>query len=188
MRLGPYNLALVSCYLVPVWGEEAMKALTSPYSGLTDPVHAAAAIRLRTFLDLGPDGIMQAANALAAFKLLVVASLVAYLIEFARTLFSARVPDRATVNVVLIFTVAAVAIWIMPALAFDGAAAKQAHVAQLLLVAGALFLITVERHVDEIAAARIRPLMRAKSGSEAGTKSGTEATTVTGSETPAPHY
>lgn len=178
MRLGPYNLALVSCYLVPVWGAEAMRALTSPYSGLTDPVHAGAAIRLRSFLDLGSDGLMQAANGLAAFKLLVVASLLAYLIEFARAVVSDREPDRATVNVVLIFAVAAVAIWIMPALAFDGAAAQHAHVAQLLLVASTLFLITVERHVDEIAAARVAPLVGAR----------TEATTVTGSETPAPHY
>jgi hypothetical protein len=176
MRLGPYNLALVGCYLVPAWGSEAMRALTSPYSGLTDPVHAAAAIRLRTFFELGPDGLVQAANGLAAFKLLVVASLVAYLIEFARAVVSDRAPDRATVNVVLIFTVAAVAIWIMPALAFDGAAAKHAHVAQLLMVASALFLLTVERHVDELIAAKAKPVVT------------TQAMPVTGSETPAPHY
>ena len=45
-RLGPYNLALVACYTAPTWGAEAIKALTSPYGGLIDPVHAAAAVRL----------------------------------------------------------------------------------------------------------------------------------------------
>ena len=159
MRLGPYNLALVACYLLPTWGAEAVKALKAPYFGLIDPVHAAAAARLRALLDLGPDGIIQTASGLAAFKLVVVASLVAYLIEFIRAVFSKRVPDRATVNVVLAFTVATVAIWIMPALAFDGAAAAPAHVAQLLMVAGALFLITVERHLDDVAAARAKPML-----------------------------
>jgi hypothetical protein len=156
MRLGPYNLALVACYLVPAWGSEAVKALTSPYFGLVDPLQASAAVRLRDLLELGPDGVLPAASALAAFKLLVVASLVAYLIDFARTIFSERVLDRATVNVVLAFAVAAVAIWIMPALAFDGAVAREAHVAQLLMVAGALFVITVERHVEDLAAARAK--------------------------------
>ena len=152
-HLGPYNLALVACYFAPVWGSEAISALTSPYGGLTDPVHAGAAIRLRMLLDLAPEQLLDAATWLAAFKLVVVASLVAYVIEFSRAVAAERAPDRATTNTVLVLAVAAVAIWIMPALAFEPAAATHAHVAQLLLVAGALIVITIERHIEELAAA-----------------------------------
>src|SRR5215510_16457338 len=79
-RLGPYNLALAACYFAPVWSSEAIRALTSPYAGLTDPMHAAAAIRLRVLLGLAPEQLLDVAGYLAAFKLVVVASLVAYVI------------------------------------------------------------------------------------------------------------
>ena len=61
-RLGPYNLALVACYTAPTWGAEAIKALTSPYGGLIDPVHAAAAVRLRAILNLPPEQLLDVAN------------------------------------------------------------------------------------------------------------------------------
>jgi len=152
-NLGPYNLALAACYFAPVWGWEAIGALTSPYGGLTDPVHAGAAIRLRMLLDLAPEQLLDAASWLAAFKLVAVASLVAYVIEFGRAVLGGRAPDRATTNAVLVLAVATVAIWIMPALAFEPASATPAHVAQLLLVAGALIVITIERHIEELATA-----------------------------------
>jgi hypothetical protein len=172
-RLGPYNLALAACYFAPVWTSEAIGALTSPYVGLTDPIHAGAAIRLRGFLGFAPERLFDVASCLAAFKLVVVASLVAYVIEFSRAIVANRAPDRATTNTVLVLAVAAVAIWIMPALAFEPAAATHAHVAQLLLVAGALIVITIERHLEEIAAAAA-PVTRTRPSAEAGT--------------PAPHY
>ena len=172
-RLGPYNLALAACYFAPVWSSEAIGALTSPYVGLTDPIHAGAAIRLRGFLGFAPERLFDVASCLAAFKLVVVASLVAYVIEFSRAIVADRAPDRATTNTVLVLAVAAVAIWIMPALAFDPAAATHAHVAQLLLVAGALIVITIERHLEEMAAAAA-PGTRTRPSAEAGT--------------PAPHY
>ena len=167
--LGPYNLALAACYFAPVWSSEAVRALTSPYAGLTDPMHAGAAIRLRALLGLAPEQLSDVASYLAAFKLIVVAALVAYVIEFSRSVLTARAPDRATTNAVLALAVAAVAIWIMPALAFDPAAATHAHVAQLLLVAGALIVITIERHIEEMA-----PATTPEPSAEAGT--------------PAPHY
>ena len=170
-RLGPYNLALAVCYVAPVWASEAVTCLTSPYAGLTDPIHAAAAIRLRTLLDLAPERLFDVASYLAAFKLIVVASLVAYVIEFSRAVLADRAPDRATTNTVLALAVAAVAIWIMPALAFDPTAATHAHVAQLLLIAGALIVITIERHIEEVAAT-------AAPAREPSAEAGT----------PAPHY
>jgi hypothetical protein len=152
-RLGPYNLALVACYAAPTWGTEAIKALTSPYGGLVDPVHAAAAVRLRTILNLPPERLLDVANWLAAFKLVVVAALLAYVIEFGRAVLSNRAPDRATTDTVLALAVVAVATWIMQALVFDPTAVTQAHVAQLLMVAGALIVSTIERHIEDMAAA-----------------------------------
>ena len=167
-RLGPYNLALAACYFAPVWSSEAIGALMSPYVGLTNPIHAGAAIRLRVLLGFGPERLFDVASGLAAFKLVVVASLVAYVIEFSRAIVANRAPDQATTNTVLVLAVAAVAIWIMPALAFEPTAATHAHVAQLLLVAGALIVITIERHLEEMAAA-VAPAVSAGPSAEAGT-------------------
>jgi len=165
-RLGPYNLALVACYAAPTWGTEAVKALTSPYGGLIDPVHAAAAVRLRVILKLAPERLLDVANWLAAFKLVVVAALLAYVIEFARAVLSDRAPDRATTDTVLALAVVAVAVWVMQAIVFDPTAVTEAHVAQLLLVAGALIVSTIERHVDDMEAAARGA---GASASEAGT-------------------
>ena len=41
--LGCVNAALVSLYFVPVWGGDALRALTSPYNGFEDRVQATAA-------------------------------------------------------------------------------------------------------------------------------------------------
>jgi uncharacterized membrane protein YwzB len=92
------------------------------------------------------------ANWLAAFKLVVVAALLAYVIEFGRAVLSDRAPDRATTDTVLALAVVAVAIWIMQAIVFDPTAVTQAHVAQLLMVAGALIVSTIERHIEDMAA------------------------------------
>jgi uncharacterized membrane protein YwzB len=165
-RLGPYNLALVACYAAPTWGAEAIKALTSPYSGLIDPVHAAADVWLRAILNLPPERLLDVASWLAAFKLVVVAALLAYVIEFGRAVLSDRAPDRATTDTVLGLAVVAVAIWILQALVFDPTAVTQAHVAQLLMVAGALIVSTIERHIEDMVAAA--QLARANAA-EAGT-------------------
>jgi hypothetical protein len=168
-RLGPYNLALVACYAAPTWGAEAVKALTSPYGGLIDPVHAAAAVRLRVILKLAPERLLDVANWLAAFKLVVVAALLAYVIEFARAVLSDRAPDRATTDTVLGFAVVAVAIWIMQALVFDPTVVTESHVAQLLMVAGALIVSTIERHIEDMAASTALAGHGGASGAEAGT-------------------
>ena len=67
-RLGPYNLALVACYTAPTWGAETIKALTSPYGGLIDPVHAAAAVRLRAILNLPPEQLLDLVGPLQALR------------------------------------------------------------------------------------------------------------------------
>ena len=97
---------------------------------------------------------------------MVVAALLAYVIEFARAVLSDRAPDRATTDTVLALAVVAVAIWVMQAIVFDPTAVTEAHVAQLLLVAGALIVSTIERHVDDMEAVA---KLAGASAAEAGT-------------------
>ena len=118
-RLGPVNLVLLALYFAPIWGIDAMRALMSPFSGLDDPAHAAAAIYVGRLFDLRFDGLMLTANVLAGIKLVIAAGFLAYVIEFARALAVGRDVDRATLDVVLMAAVGAILVWAMPALAFD---------------------------------------------------------------------
>jgi hypothetical protein len=148
-RLGAANLALISVYFAPMWGRDAVRALMSPYNGLEDKVHSAAAIYFRQLFDLGLDGLMRTSNVLAGVKLVIAAGFVAYAIEYARSLFSGRDVDRGTVDVVLALAFAGIAVWALPALALDDAALVRTYATQLLLVAGAVIVILVERHVEQ---------------------------------------
>ena len=80
-------------------------------------------------------------------------------------MLSDRAPDRATTDTVLALAVVAVAIWIMQAIVFDPTAVTQAHVAQLLMVAGALIVSTIERHIEDMAATT---RLAARAGAKAG--------------------
>ena len=114
--LGAANAALVSLYFAPVWGADAIRALTSRFSGFEDRVHATAAGYFRAMLDLGVDGLMRTANVLAAIKLVAAMAFVAYLIDFARALVVGREPDRETLDAVLVLAGAAIMLWAWPAL------------------------------------------------------------------------
>ena len=145
-RLGLFNLALVAAYFVPVWGIDALRALLSPFGGLEDRAQAAAIGLIPQLFDVGSHGLMRASNIFAAMKLVVTAGFVAYLIEYARALAVAREPDRETVDVVLALAAAAAAIWTIAALAQGDAALIRLHATQVVLVAGAVIVVTVERH------------------------------------------
>jgi hypothetical protein len=147
-RLGAANLVLVSLYFAPVWGRDAIRTLMSPYNGLEDRVHSAAAVYVRTVFDLSSDGLMLAANMLAGLKLVIAAGFLAYAIEYARASASDRDVDRATVDVVLALAIAGIAIWALPALALGDAALVRLYSTQLLLVGGAIVVILVERHIE----------------------------------------
>ena len=86
---------------------------------------------------------------LAATKLVVTAGFVAYLIEFARALVTGREPNRETTEAVLLISVLTVVLWAVPALALDDVALIRLHATQLLLIAGAVVVITIERHIEE---------------------------------------
>jgi hypothetical protein len=150
-RLGPVNLVLLALYFAPIWGIDAMRALMSPFSGLDDPAHAAAAICVGRLFDLRFDGLMLTANVLAGIKLVIAAGFLAYVIEFARALAVGRDVDRATLDVVLMAAVGAILVWAMPALAFEDAGLIRLHATQLALVAGAVVVIVIERQIEQSA-------------------------------------
>ena len=147
LTLGSLNLALLSLYFIPVWGRDAIRALISPYNGLEDRAHAAAAIYFRQLFDLGFNGLVLTSHILAGVKLVIVAAFASYLIEFARSLVMRRDADRETIDVVLILAVADIIICVLPALALGDAAVVRLYATQMLLVAGAITIIVVERHL-----------------------------------------
>jgi hypothetical protein len=153
--LGATNLALISLYFAPVWGADAQRLLRSPFSAFDDPAHTGAASFVRQIFDFGIDGLMLTSNVLAGTKLVIAVAFLAYLIEFARALAVGREPDRETLNVVLMLAVAGILIWAVPAFALDDGALIRRCATQLLLVAGAVIVVVVERSSAQ--AAQIEP-------------------------------
>jgi hypothetical protein len=159
-RLGAANLALLPLYFVPVWGADAVRTLKSPFGGFEDRVYGAMANSLQQVFGLGLDGLLGVSNVVAAIKLVAVAGLVAYGIEFARSLVMRRDVDRATLDVVLALTVVAVVTSAVPALALEEAGLIRLYATQILLVAGAVIVITVERHIGQSAPAAAAAVVR----------------------------
>jgi hypothetical protein len=144
-RLGLVNLALVSLYFVPVWGHDALSALTSPYSGFENPAHTAAAVYFRELFNLGLTGLIRTASILAVVKLVIAVAFAAYLIELVRAFALRREPDREIVDVVLLLALVAVGFWMVPALTQGDAVLIRLQATQFLLLVGAAIVITVER-------------------------------------------
>jgi hypothetical protein len=149
-RLGSANLALLSLYFAPVWGIAAVRALTSPYHGLEDGAHAAAAIFFRRLFDLGDGGLILTSHILAGVKLVIAVGFVAYAIEFARALATGRDADPETTDVTLTLAVIGLVVWAVPALALGEGAPIRLHATQMLMVTGAIFVIIVERHMQRV--------------------------------------
>jgi len=147
LSLGAVNLALLSFYFFPVWGREAIRALMSPYNGLNEREHATATIYFCQLFDLSFNGLVLASHVLAGVKLVIAAAFVAYIIEFARSCAIGREPDRETVDVVLILAVVGIILHALPALALGDAAMSRLYATQILLIAGAITIIVVERHI-----------------------------------------
>src|SRR5215831_5765664 len=115
-RLGEVNLALVSLYLVPVWGSQAVRALRSPYNGFDDRAHAAVAAFIRNAFDFGLTGLMRTSSLLSALKLVIAAAFLACLIELARALVTRREPDARTIDAVLLAGLALTTLRMLPLL------------------------------------------------------------------------
>src|SRR5262245_54274749 len=150
-RLGAVNAALVSLYFAPVWGVDAVRTLTSPYYGFEDPAQAAAASYFRALFDLGLDGLLRASSVLAGIKFVIAVAFVAYLIDFARALAVGREPNRETLDAALLLAAAAIMLWAWPALSAADANLIRLDATQFLLLTGAMIVLAVERHMEEIA-------------------------------------
>ena len=150
--LGCVNAALVSLYFVPVWGGDALRALTSPYNGFEDRVQATAAIYFRHLFDFGLDGLVRTSHVLAGIKFVVAMAFAAYVIDFARALVMRREPNRETIDVALLLAATAIMIWAWPALGTGDAGLIRLHATQFLLLTGAMIVIMVERQIEEGAA------------------------------------
>ena len=148
-RLGSVNAALVSLYFALVWGGDGLRALTSPYNGFEDRLHATAAIYFRQLFDFGLDGLIRTANVLAGIKFVIAVAFVAYLIDFTRALIMRREPNRETLDVVLLLASAALMLWAWPALGAGDGGLIRVHATQFLLLTGAMIVILVERHLEE---------------------------------------
>jgi hypothetical protein len=148
-RLGAVNAALVSLYFAPVWGIDALRALTSRYYGFEDRLHAAAVGYYRTLFDLGLDGLMRMSSALSAIKFVIAIGFVAYLIDFARALVVKREPNRETLDAVLVLASSAFMLWAWPALGTGDGGLIRLQATQFLLLTGAMIVLMVERHLEE---------------------------------------
>jgi hypothetical protein len=147
--LGSVNLALLSLYFVPIWGRDAVRALISPYNGLDDRVHAAAAIYFRQLFDLGTNGLILTSHMLAGVKLVIAAGFAAYAIEFLRSWVTGRDSDRETLDVALTLALVGIVIWALPALALGDAELIRLYATQMLMVVGAVIVVTFERHMEQ---------------------------------------
>jgi hypothetical protein len=150
-RLGSVNAALISLYFAPVWGIDAVRALTSPYYGFEHGLHAVAAGYFRATFDLGLDGLVRMSTVLAGLKLVIAVAFVAYLIDFARALLVGREPDRETLDAVLVLAGAAIMLWAWPALGSGDGGLIRLHATEFLLLTGAMIVILVERQLEETA-------------------------------------
>jgi hypothetical protein len=142
---GLANLALVSAYFVPVWGQDALRALTSPYNGFEDRAHAAVAVLVRDLFDFGLEGLLRTSSALAGVKLVIAAGFLAYLIEFAYALAARQMPSRETADQVLVAALAVVTIWLGSAFSLGEADVVRLEATQFLLLVGAALVLTIER-------------------------------------------
>jgi hypothetical protein len=151
IRLGDANLALVSLYFAPVWGRDAVRMLLSPYTAFENRGHAAVAIYLRELFDLGLAGLLRVSGALAGLKLVIAAGFAAYLIEFARAVAVGRELDRATGDGALALAAIGMLTGVMPGLLLGDPVLLSVSATQLLLIAGAVVILTIEGHIERAA-------------------------------------
>jgi hypothetical protein len=154
-RLGSVNAALVALYFAPVWGADALRALTSPFYGFEDRVHAVALGYFRALFDLHLGDLLQLSNVLAGTKFVIAIGFLAYLIDFARALVIGRDVNRETLDTVLVVSAIAMMFWAGPALSTGDPDLVRMHATQFLLLSSAMIVILIERHIEESRTAEI---------------------------------
>jgi hypothetical protein len=134
-------------------GTDAVRALTSPFHGFEDPIHATAVSYFRNLFDFTLDGLIRTAQVFAGIKLVIAVAFVAYLIDFARALVMRREPNRETLDWVLLFASLAIVLWAWPAFGSGEPGLIRLHATQFLLLTGAMVVIVIERQIEERAGA-----------------------------------
>jgi hypothetical protein len=153
-RLGAVNAALISIYFAPFWGMEALRALTSPMYGLQERVHVVSANYYRALFDFGLDGLVRTSYLLSGLKFVVAIGFLAYLIDFTRALAVGRQPNRETLDTVLALAGVSMMLSTWPVLASGDGDLIRLEATRFLLLAGAMLVIAVERHIvveDQVA-------------------------------------
>ena len=148
-RLGAANAALISIYFAPAWGAESLRAMTSPFYGFEDRLHAVAAGYYRALFDLSLDGVLRVSSGLAGLKFVIAIGFVAYLIDFARALVVGREPNRETLDAVLLLASIAIMLWAWPAFGAGDGGLIRLHATQFLLLTGAMIVLLIERQIEE---------------------------------------
>ena len=146
-RLGAVNAALISVYFAPVWGMDALRALTSPVYGLQDRAHVVAAGYYRALFDFGVEGLVRTSYLLSGLKFVVAIGFLAYLIDFARAFVIGRQPNRETLDTVLALAGVSIVFSVWPALGSGDGDLIRLQAAQCLLLTGAAIVIAVERRI-----------------------------------------
>jgi hypothetical protein len=146
-RLGAVNVALISIYFAPVWGTDALRALTSPMYGLQEPAQVMAASYYRALFGFGQDGLVRTSYLLSGLKFVVAIGFLAYLIDFARALVIGRQPNRETIDAVLALAAVSIMLSAGPALAGGDGELLRLLAIQFLMLTGATIVITVDRRV-----------------------------------------
>jgi hypothetical protein len=162
--LASVNAVLVAIYFAPVWGADGLRALISPFHGLEDRVHAAAAGYFCALFNLGLAGLVQTSNMLAALKFVIAIGFVAYLIDFARAVVIGRDTNRETLDFVLALAIIALMLWAGPALVSGDPTLIRLHATQFLLLSSAMILLLIERDAEEAGAhsADLAPALHAQ--------------------------
>jgi len=143
--VGHFNIALVAIYVVPLFGLQAVQALTSQVYGLDQPDMLAVATFYRQAFDLDPGGLAAVASTLAGIKLVIASLFLAVLVDFLRGIQSEEGSDGATIDAALLFGAIGIAAWAIPAYYSGSTEVFRLHATHVLMVAGAVVLVAMER-------------------------------------------
>jgi hypothetical protein len=94
------------------------------------------------------EGLVRTSYLLSGLKFVAAIGFLAYLIDFARALVVGRQPNRETLDAVLALAGVSIMISAWPVLGSGDGELIRLHAIQFLLLAGAMLVLAVERHIS----------------------------------------
>ena len=143
--VGHVAAALIGLYFVPVFGLQALWALTSQVYGLDQPDMLAAVLFYRDAFALGPNAVAAVASLLAAVKLVMAGLFLAVTVDLLRGIQSRDPSDWATIDAALMFGALGIAAWALPAYLGGAGDIFRWHATHVLMITSALVVVTMER-------------------------------------------